>query len=285
MFTDHVLPWIAQAAGGAVILQRTLHTFGVGESQLAEMLGELMDRKRNPSVGTTVSNNVVSLRINARATSLDEGTHAMQQTIDACTAKLGHLVYGVDDESLAVSVSRLLNSSTNNQQPATSNSPLTVTTAESCTGGLLAKYLTDVPGSSAYFKQGFIVYSNQAKMERLGVSENVLNVHGAVSEPVVLAMAKHARRLTKSDFALAISGIAGPDGGTPSKPVGTVCIALCHLPKSTLPGQKNANREDEVFALARTFNFPGDREVVRDRAAKMALAMLRFRLLGVAIPF
>jgi nicotinamide-nucleotide amidase len=129
--------------------------------------------------------------------------------------------------------------------------------------------LTDVPGSSDFFKQGWITYSNKAKTERLGVSENILNVHGAVSEPVVEAMATAARRLSKADFSLAISGIAGPGGGTEKKPVGTVCIALAQ-PEAV---------------MARTFLFTGDREVIRDRAAKMALTMLRFHLLGKPLPF
>lgn len=285
MFTNHILPWIKQQSGGAVILQRTLHTFGVGESNVAEKLGDLMRRDRNPSVGTTVSNQIVSLRINARFSAIDEAQKQVDQTIAACRERLGETIYGQDGESIAQVVAKLLigsGQSTIDNPPSTIQ---TVTTAESCTGGLLAKYLTDIPGSSAYFKQGFIVYSNKAKTERLGVSENIINVHGAVSEPVVIAMAKNARRLTKSDFALSISGIAGPDGGSPAKPVGTVCIALAHLPKATEPGKKNVDREDEVFIVARTFTFTGDREMIRDRAAKMALTMLRFRLLGVATPF
>ena len=114
-----------------------------------------------------------------------------------------------------------------------------------------------------------MTYSNDAKRERLGVSENILNTYGAVSEPVVDAMARNAKRLAKSDFALAISGVAGPTGGTAAKPVGMVCIALAY--------------DERVFL--RTFNFPGDREMIRDRAAKMALTMLRFHLLGKPLPF
>lgn len=285
MFTNHILPWIKQQSGGAVILQRTLHTFGVGESNVAEKLGDLMRRDRNPSVGTTVSNQIVSLRINARFSSIDEAQKQVDQTIAACREKLGDAIYGQDGESIAEVVAKLLIGSPQSTIDNPQSTIQTVTTAESCTGGLLAKYLTDIPGSSAYYKQGFIVYSNKAKTDRLGVSENIINVHGAVSEAVVLAMAKNARRLTKSDYALAISGVAGPDGGSPAKPVGTVCIALAHLPKATEPGKKNTDREYEVFVVARTFTFTGDREMIRDRAAKMALMLLRFRLLGVAMPF
>ncbi|HEY7088911.1 MAG TPA: nicotinamide-nucleotide amidohydrolase family protein, partial [Tepidisphaeraceae bacterium] len=150
-----------------------------------------------------------------------------------------------------------------------SEKKLTVTTAESCTGGLVAKMITDVSGSSEYFQAGFVTYSNEMKHERLGVSREIINIHGAVSEPVVQAMATNARRLAKADVALSISGVAGPTGGTAAKPVGMVCIGMAH----------------EGGVTARTFNFPGDREWVRDRAAKMALTMLRYHLLGKDLPF
>ena len=142
--------------------------------------------------------------------------------------------------------------------------------------------LTDVSGSSSYFQQGWVTYSNRAKTERLGVSENLLNVHGAVSEPVVDAMARNSRRLAKSSFALAISGVAGPTGGTPAKPVGTVCIALASQQD---PAARGDARFAESAVVTRTFTFPGDREMIRDRAAKMALTMLRFHLLGKTMPF
>lgn len=274
MFSGFVLPEIRRRSGGAVVLQRTLHTFGVGESQVAEMLGDLMRRGRNPSVGTTVSNNIVSLRINCRGATRDEAEQAMTDTIAACAARLDDLVFGSDEATLQSVVARLL-----------TEAKSTVTTAESCTGGLLAKYLTDIPGSSACFTQGFVTYSNEAKRARLGVSENVINVHGAVSEPVAIAMARNARRLADADYALAISGIAGPGGGTPIKPVGTVCIALAQLPPPGERATRTRDREDEVSVVARTFNFPGDREMIRDRAAKMAMALLRYRLLGKPPPF
>jgi nicotinamide-nucleotide amidase len=258
MFARDVLPHIQSASGGAVILSRALHTFGMGESSLAEKLGDLMNRDRNPSVGTTVSAGIVTLRINSRFESREKAQKELDQTVEACRAALGDLIYGQDDETLPQVLAKSL---------ATSRQ--TVTTAESCTGGLLAKMLTDVSGSSDYFKMGFITYSNKAKYERLGVSMEIINMHGAVSEPVVQAMAINAKRLAKAKFALSISGVAGPTGGTPAKPVGMVCIALAH----------------DEGVIVRTFNFPGDREWVRDRAAKMALTMLRYHLLGKALPF
>src|ERR1043166_134862 len=203
MFARDVLPHIYQKAGGAVILSRTLHTFGLGESRIAEKLGDLMKRDRNPSVGTTVADGIVSLRLNARFPSKDEAQRQLDATESACRAGLGDLIFGHDDETLQQVVAHLL---TRNSELGTRN--FTIATAESCTGGLLAKMLTDIPGSSGYFTQGWITYSNRAKIDRLGVSENLINMYGAVSEPVVNAMASAARRLAKSDFALAISGIA-----------------------------------------------------------------------------
>jgi nicotinamide-nucleotide amidase len=271
MFAGSVLPHIEGAGGGASILSRTLHTFGAGESSIAQKLGELMKRGRNPSVGTTVSQGIVSVRINASCPSCTETRDALDATIDACRAALGDLVFGVDDETLAAVVGAALAASGH-----------TVTTAESCTGGLLAKMLTDVSGSSAYFTQGWITYANKAKYERLGVSMEVLNMYGAVSEPVVELMAKNARRLALADFGLAISGIAGPTGGSDSKPVGTVCIAVAHSANAAACGN---TRYAETATITRRFVFPGDREMVRDAAAKMALTMLRFHLLNKPLPF
>ncbi|QOV91190.1 competence/damage-inducible protein A [Humisphaera borealis] len=260
MFTRDVLPWLKQRTGGAVILSRILHTFGQGESAVAEKLGELMTRGRNPSVGTTVSGGIVSLRLNARYPSLEEATAKLEETAARCHAELGDLIYGQDDVPLATVVARLLL-----QDP----SHPTVATAESCTGGLVARMLTDIPGSSAYFKYGWVTYANQAKTDLLGVPAQTLIDHGAVSEATVLAMAKGARDRAGATYALSLSGIAGPDGGTPEKPVGTVWIALAHTDGVT----------------ARRFILTGDREMIRDRAAKMALTMLRFRLLGKELPF
>lgn len=260
MFLRDALPHITSAAGGAVILSRTLHTFGMGESAVGERLGDLMQRRRNPSVGTTVSGGVVSLRVNSRFGSREEAGAELERTAERCRAALGSLIYGQDEQSLAEVVGRMLKSAP--------GAP-TVATAESCTGGLLGKMLTDLPGSSAYYAYGWVTYANRAKEQLLGVPSEILQQHGAVSEPVVVAMANGARQRAGSTYALSISGIAGPEGGTPTKPVGTVCLALAQ-PEG---------------CQARTFLFPGDREMVRDRSAKMALTLLRYHLLGERMPF
>ena len=267
MFLRDVLPHIREQAGGAVILSRTLHTFGLGESAIAELLGDLMRRDKNPSVGTTVARGVVSLRVNARFPSREKALQELNQMADACRAALGDLIYGEDEQSLQQVVAELLIQ--RNTEAAKQNKSFTVTTAESCTGGLLAAMLTDTSGSSAYFRQGFVTYANEAKRELLAVPQEMLEQHGAVSEQVVTSMATGARQRTGAQVALAISGIAGPTGGTPEKPVGTVWIALA----------------SEAGIAARRFLFAGDREMIRDRSAKMALTMLRFHLLNKPMPF
>ena len=266
MFAASVLPAVAASGGGAAIRSAILHTFGIGESAVAEKLGELMRRGRNPSVGTTIANGIVSCRVNSRFGSAAEAQAQLDETVAACRAALGDLIFGHDGASLPSAVLKLLKTDEKN---------LTVATAESCTGGLIAKMLTDEPGSSAHFKQGWVTYSNLAKYERLGVPEDVINVYGAVSEPVVEKMAKAARRLAKADYALAVSGVAGPDGGSATKPVGTVCISLARVDP--------ADKLNSLYTT-RTFQFPGDRDMVRDRSAKMALTMLRYQLLGQPLP-
>jgi nicotinamide-nucleotide amidase len=267
MFTKDVLPHVRQASGGAVILSRKLNTFGVGESAVAEKLGPLMKRGNNPSVGTTVANGIVSLRLNARFSSLAEAREQLENTTTACQAALGDLIYSRDEKSLPHVVADLLRGG---------EKKLTVCTAESCTGGLLAKMLTDLPGSSAFFTQGWVTYSNLSKYERLGVATDVINVYSPVSEPVAEAMAKNARRLAKSTYALSITGVAGPDGGNAIRPVGTVVIGLARPDPADRAGS---------LTTTRSFQFTGDRDMVRDRAAKMALTILRFELMGKPLPF
>ena len=260
MFTRDVLPWAVERGGGAVILQKTLHTFGLGESTVGERLGDLMRRGRNPSVGTTVANGLVSLRVNARFATLEQGRRELADTVAACRAKLGEMIFGDDTDTLPGVVMSLL---------AKGDEPVTLAAAESCTGGWIAKLLTDQAGSSRYFQQGWVTYTNESKSAQLGVKPETLAAHGAVSEPVVKEMAEGARQRAGVDIALSVSGIAGPEGGSETKPVGTVCFGLAHAGGT----------------LTRTFGMFGDRDMVRDRSAKMALTLLRFHVLGVPTPF
>jgi nicotinamide-nucleotide amidase len=164
---------------------------------------------------------------------------------------LGPSVYSTDGRPLEAIVGDLLR-----------DRQLTIAVAESCTGGLLASRLTDVPGSSAYFDRGVVCYSNRAKVEWLGVPEPVIDAHGAVSEPVASAMAEGIRERASAHVGIGITGIAGPGGGTPEKPVGTVAIAVVTPDASAI----------------RTFRFNGPREMVKFQSAQAAMNMLRLLL-------
>jgi nicotinamide-nucleotide amidase len=261
MFTTSLLPRLRllQPVNAPITLLTKINTFGRGESVVGEALHHLMTRNaENPnlSVGTTVHDGIVSVRIYATGSPAD-ATALTEQTRTDIHARLGPIIFSEGDTPLQSAVADLLKEFHH-----------TLATAESCTGGLLATLLTDIPGSSAYFLRGWITYANAAKYEELSISESLLAQHGAVSEPIARAMAEAARKFGKSDYALATTGIAGPDGGTDEKPVGTVWIALA-TPTDT---------------LTRKFIFPGDRTAIRLRAAQMALALLRWNLLGIQPP-
>lgn len=269
MFEQHVAPWVekqVEQRGGLVIRSRAVHTFGIGESDLAARLDDLLQRRgedENLQVGTTASGGIVSLRAYARAAGEAEARKLLDAVETRVRQELGDLVVGVDEETLPGAVAKLLQD--HPRQPV-------VSLAESCTGGWIAKLITDLPGSSDYFHRGYVTYSNAAKHELLGVPWEALNEYGAVSLPVVEAMAGGARETQGHGIALAVSGVAGPGGGTGEKPVGTVCIALA------APGGDVGSAKPYVFS--RQFRFSGDREMVRLRSAYMALMLLRLHLLG-----
>ena len=183
MFQLYLSPQLASQSTGNAILTHILHTFGQGESLVGEMLGDLMNRSRNPSVGTTVSDGVVSLRIISRGSSPRDAQEKLTQTIAQCHAVLGDLIYGEQDQTLPSIIASLLTKDTLRR----------VATAESCTGGLLAKMLTDIPGSSRFFHRGWVTYSNEAKTQMLDVNPNLIDRVGAVSEEVVREMSLGAK--------------------------------------------------------------------------------------------
>ena len=258
MLERYVLPTLP--ATGKTILATKVNTFGQGESTVAEHLGELAARDRNPLVGTTVSQGIVSVRIRAEF----EDPCVAQDELDAAVAQvqqaLGPIVFGRDEEQLQDVVLKLL-----------SDRKQTLATAESCTGGLIGKLLTDVPGSSETYQGGWVTYTNTMKHTQLGVASDLLQQHGAVSAPVVQAMASGAAERSGSDYALAVSGIAGPDGGTETKPIGTVFLGIAY--------PSTAGHE----TLALQCRFPGQRASIRDRSAKAALQLLRLKMLGLPL--
>lgn len=256
MYEKHVAPQIAASSDRAIIV-KILRTFGMGESLVGERLGDMMRRDRNPLIGTTVSNGVVSVHIRGEYDKSGAGRDFVERDALEIRSRLGKIVFGEGDDTLEGVIVKMLVAGGK-----------TVATAESCTGGLAAKMLTDVPGASDCFAGGWVAYSNAAKESMLGVAHDLLLAHGAVSEPVVRAMAGNAARKTGADYALALSGIAGPGGGTPEKPVGLVWTALSR--RSGAAGYET---------VAGSCVFPGTREMVRVRAAMAALDTLRVSML------
>ncbi|MDH3584142.1 MAG: CinA family nicotinamide mononucleotide deamidase-related protein, partial [Phycisphaerae bacterium] len=255
MFKGQIRPALVQGSDRPtnVILTARINTFGEGESAVAQRLGDLTRRDRNPLVGLTLSAGTVCVRIRSQFPTDGEAAEHLQATVAQVEQRLSPIAFGRDEQTLAQCVFAQL-----------TDAGRTVATAESCTAGLLGKMLTDPPGSSAAYVGGWVVYTNDLKRQQLGVPAETLETHGAVSEAVAAAMADAARARSGADFALAITGIAGPGGGTPDKPVGTVWIALA---------------ERDRPPLARCFHFPDDRDGVRQRSAMTALDLLRRRLL------
>ncbi len=270
MMDEQVLPRVeallssnSEAGGGGperrVVRAALLRTFGMGESTLEAELSDLA-RDGEVELGFRTSFPDNFLRPFARAKSAEQADARIAQVVEAIRGRLGPIVYGEGDDSMESVVGELLR-----------ESGRSLATAESCTGGLIAERITDVPGSSAYFRGGVVAYSNQAKASLLGVPTALLETHGAVSEPVVRAMAAGARERFGSDFAVATSGISGPDGGTPEKPVGLVWIAIA----------RDVDGKAEVHADS--FVFPVDRSRHRGLSAQVALDWIRRSLLGAEL--
>jgi nicotinamide-nucleotide amidase len=196
----------------------------------------------------------VRLRITTRAATQEEAEEKIAPVEKEILSRLGDYYFGEDDETLESAVGRLLKERGES-----------LALAESCTGGLLAKRLTDIAGSSAYFKEGLITYSNGSKERWLGVPHEMLLEHGAVSEPVARKMAEGVRKISGADYGLSVTGIAGPDGGTEEKPVGLVFVGLSD--------EKGTFAEKlDLSAWARS------REAIRERSANRAFDLLRLRL-------
>lgn len=214
MFLERVAPYL-QALSGATIRSRTLKVFGMGESAVEQLLREQMNAMENPTLAPYAKTGEVELRITAKAASDREAETLMDPVEERVRAVLGDMVYGVNVKSLEEVTLKLLR-----------EKGLTFACAESCTGGLVAKRMTDLPGASAAFKGGAVTYCNQAKAKLLGVSQALLDEHGAVSAQVAQAMAQGARTVFGSDLAVATTGVAGPDKDDRGNPVGLVFVAL-----------------------------------------------------------
>lgn len=251
MFEESILSEVRKLAGKQAIAVRKLRCFGKAESEIAALLGQLMQRGRNPLISCTAEHGVITLCITATANDKGPVERLAEKDEELIRKGLGEFVYGTGEQTLAEVVG---------QELARQNK--TIAVAESCTGGMLAKMLTDIPGASRYFMQGWVTYSNPAKTEALGVPAGLIEQHGAVSEQVAEAMARAARKKARTDFAISITGIAGPTGASEQKPVGLVYISVDCV--------NGCDTERFVFAH--------DRDSIRRRAAQTALNMLRLKI-------
>lgn len=269
MFESSVAPVLEEwrKASGVAVTTRVLHTYGLAEADVAARLGEMMQRGRNPTVGTTASGGMVSVRMRHEG----EGSAGARE-IEACERAVRGLlsphVFGEGDDTLAAVVVRAL---TERREK--------VMTIESCTGGGLASAITALPGSSAVFDTGLVTYANEIKTMLSAVPRETLEAHGAVSAETARAMAEGALGTmagASAQHALSVTGIAGPGGATPLKPVGLVFIARASRAGRVVVGAVGG--VGGVDVEVRRFQFTGTREDVRQRSVMSALAMLWFRI-------
>lgn len=216
MFDDSVMPYFA-AKSEFKLDSRFLRIFGIGESAMEDMLIDLIDTQSNPTIAPYAKDGEVTLRITARYEKDSVEEDIITPVENEIRRRLSDAVYSNDNSNLEEVAAKLL-----------MESEMTLALAESCTGGLLAAKLTEIPGISAVFDRAVITYSNRSKVEALGVKQETLDQYGAVSEQIAKEMAEGVRRVSSSDIGISVTGIAGPDGGTTEKPVGTVYIALAH---------------------------------------------------------
>ena len=252
MFTNHVASRLESRAGNVRVVRRMLRVVGMGESAVDEKIAPVYTKYDNPQTTILFNQSEIEIHLTARGRTEEEANGLLDRVVLEIEERLGNAIFSFAGEKMEEVVGLKL-----------TVGGYTVATAESCTGGLLAERLTEVPGSSKYFIEGVVTYANDAKTRTLGVEPMLLLEHGAVSAPVAEAMAAGIRKRADTDFGLAITGIAGPSGGTEEKPVGTVFIAI----------------SSEAGTESKKLKFPGDRHLIRWRASQAALEMLRRRLI------
>lgn len=255
IMNDHVLPMLNEKFGLPVIIHKTILTQGIGESMLAERIEKWEDSlaQENIKLAYLPAPSMVRLRLSVSGNDRETLQKAVDRKVDEVLPLISSYVFGYGDDTLEAILGRLF-----------TEKKLTLATAESCTGGQIAHMITSVPGSSAYYIGSIISYANRVKTDEMGVSQEILDQHGAVSEPCVRAMAEGVRKKLKTDYAVATSGVAGPGGGTEEKPVGYVWIAVAG--------------PDGTFS--KSFRFGDNRERNIQRASITALALLRKKVLG-----
>lgn len=251
MFENHVLPKIREKAGEICVKRKVLRVTGMGESAADELIAPIYTKYKNPQTSTLFNKSELEIHLTAQCRTEAEANSLNEELAAKIVEKLGIAVFSTNGEKMEEVVGKLL-----------TEQHKTVAVAESCTGGLIGERLTDVAGSSAYFIEGAITYSNKSKIKTLNVSPELIEKHGAVSAEVCEAMAKGMREKADTDYAISVTGIAGPGGGTEEKPVGTVYVGFAD--------------ENEVKSIKITL--PGDRFLIRWRSSQFALNLLRRKL-------
>jgi len=253
MFREGLKQALEEHVSGKMFLRRRiLRTFGMSESAVNQAIQDIM-KQGHPAVGLIAKETGVDIRILVKDVSSERSQALLERTETSLRTKLGDIVYAVDDQEMEEVVGALLK-----------QRRLKLSVAESCTGGLISGRITNIAGSSEYFERGAVVYSNLSKTEMLGVPADLIDKHGAVSRDVVEAMASGIRKASGADLGLAVTGIAGPAGGTKEKPVGLVFFALASA--------HGVKVKEHIFL--------GTRDQIRLRSSQMALDMVRKHLIG-----
>jgi nicotinamide-nucleotide amidase len=252
MFESHVKPRLAQKAGDVRVVRRMLRVSGLGESAVDEKIAPVYRQYTNPQTTILFNRSEIEIHLTAQGKTEQEAELLLDGLAGQIEERLGDAIFAFRGERMEEVVGLRL-----------AVNGFTLATAESCTGGLIAERITEVPGSSVYFKEGVVTYSNEAKVRLLGVPYDLIAEYGAVSAPVAEAMAEGVRLRADADFGIAVTGIAGPGGGSEDKPVGLVFIAL----------------SDDAHTEHRKLLLPGDRQLIRWRASQAALDLLRRRLI------
>jgi nicotinamide-nucleotide amidase len=252
MFEAFVLPKLKERAGEIYVKRRILRVSGMGESAVDELIAPIYKAYEKVQTSILFSKSEIEVHLSAQADSEQEADATLETLAGKIVEALGTAVFAVNGETLEEIVGKML-----------TDAGKTVALAESCTGGLIGMRLTDVPGSSRYFLEGAITYSNDAKTRALGVPKELLDAHGAVSAETAEAMAAGIRKKVGSDYGISVTGIAGPDGGTEEKPVGTVFVGYA----------------DSSGTRSLKMTLPGGRYLIRWRSSQAALDYLRRQLL------
>ena len=251
MFENEVKPYLKDMSN-EILVSKTLKLFGIGESLLETKIIDIINEQNNPTIAPYVSNMELRLRVTAKSDNEENANNMIEPVIKKIKDRVGKFIYAQDNISIETVVSKML-----------IEKNLTISTAESCTGGLVSATLINYPGISSVFMEGCVTYSNESKINRLGVSPDTLEVYGAVSEETAREMAEGIAKNFNTNVAISTTGIAGPEGGTSEKPVGLVYIGIY------INGETTVNK----------YILHGNREEIRIRATKNAINDLRLRLL------